>query len=170
MSDGSRLDAFLSLSSTLTAFEVFRLRGTGQAEAYFDTVTSVVGEQVVDELLLAWAGVREAAPEGGAELARALRRDGLSDPKLGPIARNVIKLWYVGIWHELPHAWRDAYGAQPRDVTFTVSAAAYVDALLWPAVGANPPGAKAPGYGSWVGPPVIPPIPEQCLHENGGVA
>jgi hypothetical protein len=165
VTDGSRLDAFLSLSSTLTAYEVFRLRGTGQAEAYFDTVTDVVGEPVVDELLRAWARAQEAAPEGGPALASAIRRELLSDPKLGPIARNVIKLWFVGIWYELPHAWRDAYGAQPKDVTFTVSAAAYIEALLWPSVGANPAGAKAPGYGSWVGPPVIPSIPE-----TGGVA
>ena len=27
---------------------------------------------------------------------------------------------------------------------------------LWVAIGANPPGAKAPGYGSWAYPPQIP--------------
>ena len=26
---------------------------------------------------------------------------------------------------------------------------------MWPAIGAHPTGAKAPGFASWVGPPVL---------------
>ena len=74
-----------------------------------------------------------------------LRRDVFSDPRLGPVARNIVKMWYVGIWYELPRAWTEAYGALRKNVTFTVSPTAYTEGLLWPAIGANPPGAKAPG-------------------------
>ncbi|HYO83919.1 MAG TPA: hypothetical protein VES20_21125, partial [Bryobacteraceae bacterium] len=42
------------------------------------------------------------------------------------------------------------------NVGFMVSAAAYTEGLLWPAIGANPPGAKGPGYGSWALPPRVP--------------
>ena len=46
------------------------------------------------------------------------------------------------------------YGV-PYRITSTVTAASYQEGLLWPAIGANPPGAKAPGYGSWAQPPRI---------------
>jgi hypothetical protein len=60
------------------------------------------------------------------------------------------------MWYELPRAWTEAYGAREKNFTFTVSANAYTEGLIWPAIGANPSGAKAPGYGSWADPPKIP--------------
>lgn len=151
-----RLERFLAFSADVTAFTVFQLRGTGQAEAYLTAITDVVGEALVDELLERHARL----PDGDRE--PLLRREIFSDEQLGPIARNVVKLWFVGVWYELPAAWREAFGALERDFTFTVSAAAYTEGLLWPAIGASPPGAKGPGYGSWAGPPRIPTI------ETGG--
>jgi hypothetical protein len=128
------------------------LRGTGQAEAYLAAVTGVVGEPLVDDLLERHDGL----PDGDRE--QRLRREIFSDERLGPIARNIVKLWFVGTWYELPAAWRETFGAHERDVTFVVSAAAYTEGLLWPSIGATPPGAKGPGYGSWAGPPRIPSI------------
>ena len=156
MSDNVRVERFIELSTTLTAFSAYELRGTGQAESFVTTVSDVVGADVLDELLDAHEGVRAEAGADEDALARAIRCEILSDEKLGPVARNVIKLWYVGIWYELPHAWRDRFGTPPGDRTFTVSATAYTEALLWPAIGANPAGAKAPGYASWAQPPQIP--------------
>jgi hypothetical protein len=156
MSENVRVERFIELSTTLTAFSAYELRGTGQAESFVTTVSDVVGADVLDALLDAHEGVRAEAGADEDALARAIRCEILSDEKLGPIARNVIKLWYVGIWYDLPHAWRDRFGTPPRDGTFTVSAAAYTEALLWPAIGANPSGAKAPGYASWAQPPQIP--------------
>jgi len=146
----TRLERFLAFSADVTAFSDFQLRGTGQAEPYLATVVDVVGEALVDELLERHARL----PDGDRETS--LRREIFSDEQLGPIARNVVKLWFVGIWYELPAAWREAFGARERDVTFMVSATAYTEGLLWPAIGANPPGAKAPGYGTWAAPPRIP--------------
>jgi hypothetical protein len=156
MTPDDRLARFLSVSADLTAFTAFQMQGTGQAPDYLSAVTEVVGEAVVDELLDAHERARAELRQDEAELDDLLRREILSDEKLGPVARNVIKLWYVGIWYELPRAWTEAFGALEKDLTFTVSPAAYTEGLLWPAIGANPPGAKAPGYGSWVGPPRIP--------------
>jgi len=150
-----RLTRFLALSSELTAYSVFDLRGTGLAEDYLDAVHAVVGGRVLDALLDRYdAAVASAA--NGTPLTSILRRDLFGDAWLGPVARNIVKLWYVGIWFELPRAWTEAYGALSKNVTFTVSAAAYIEGLLWPTIGANPPGAKAPGYGSWAQPPQIP--------------
>ena len=152
MTRDERLERFLALSERLTAFSAFELRGTGNLEDYVDTVARIVGDGTLDDMLAAYARA-EAAPSGD---DAALRRELLSDDRLGPIARNVIKLWYSGIWFELPKWWRDAFGAREGDRTFTVSTSAYTEALLWPAIGANPAGAKAPGWASWTGPPQIP--------------
>jgi hypothetical protein len=125
------------------------------ADAYLAAVIDVVGEATVGQLLDAWERVRRAGPD----LEENLRREIFGDEKLGPIARNIIKLWYIGTWYQLPYAWTQTFGALEKDVTFVVSPAAYVEGLLWPAIGSHPPGAKAPGYGSWSLPPVIPAIP-----------
>lgn len=147
------LDRFLKFSAEMTAFEVFDLRGTGMAEEYLAAVERVVGRGVLGALLDAYDRVGGAT---GEDRAARLRREVFGDEKLGPIARNVIKMWYIGVWYELPREWTEAFGAIPENVTFMVSATAYTEGLLWPAVGANPPGAKAPGYGSWADPPLIP--------------
>jgi hypothetical protein len=147
MSAAGLSERFLAFSSTVTAFSVYDLQGGGQADSYLSTVVRVVGEQTLVELLDAY------------DRAASLEADVLSDSKLGPIARNIIKLWYAGVWYGLPPEWNDTFGARENDGIFTASAGAYPEGLLWRAIGANPPGARAPGYGSWAHPPVIPPIP-----------
>lgn len=148
-------DKFLAFSAEITAFTTFELLGTGMADDYLAAVTDVVGEATVDQLLSVWDGARQS----DLALEEYLRRNIFGDEKLGPIARNIIKLWYIGTWYQLPYAWTQSFGALEKDVTFVVSPAAYTEGLLWPAIGSHPPGAKAPGYGSWSTPPVIPAIP-----------
>jgi hypothetical protein len=73
----------------------------------------------------------------------------LDDPKLGPVARNIILLWYCGTWTALSEAWRAAYGASPLDTSRVVSAEAYQGSLQWAAAAAHPAGARQQGYGAW---------------------
>jgi len=150
---------FLAFSAEVTAFTVFDLHGTGQATSYLDTVVRVVGEGLLTELLDAYDRTDGQAGVGLQARVAALDAGIFSDEKLGPIARNIIKLWYVGVWYELPPDWTDSFGALENDDTFTASPAAYPEGLLWRAIGANPPGARGPGYGSWAQPPRIPPVP-----------
>jgi hypothetical protein len=159
MSDCVRLDHFVTLSADLTAFTEFELRGTGQAQAYLAAVDRVVGPPLMDALLRAYQLVLDEPVIDIAGRDDSLRRVIFSDELLGPIARNVIKLWYVGTWYEMPGEWYEGFASLEKNVTFMVSAAAYTDGLLWPAIGGSPPGAKAPGYGSWADEPRIPPIP-----------
>ena len=149
---------FLAFSSTVTGFTNFELSGTGQAELYFSTVIDVVGKATVSQLLQAYRGVRAQAGEDHAASDALLCTEILSHDKLGPIARNIIKLWFVGTWYQLPHEWREAFGARDKDTTFVASPIAYTEGLLWPTIGANPSGAKGPGYGTWATPPRIPSI------------
>jgi hypothetical protein len=149
------IDDFLALSSVLTDFTEFQLQGTGQAELYYHTVTDIVGGQTVSELLKAYRSIEEEALHDPDLFRQRLRADILSDEKLGPIARNIIKLWYVGTWYQLPQAWRESFGVRDGDKDFIPSPTSYVEGLLWPAIGAHPPGAKAPGYGTWGDPPQI---------------
>ncbi|ARF53417.1 hypothetical protein [Streptomyces gilvosporeus] len=163
-------EEFLSLSVDLTAFEETALLGTGLARPYLATVRAACGDEVVTALLDAHRAARahaavdarghdRALPDPAlldrALLDRALRHRIFSDDRIGPVARNVIKLWYAGTWYPLPPEWIDCYGARTAAETPAVTAAAYQEGLLWRAIGANPPGAKAPGYGSWAQPPRI---------------
>jgi hypothetical protein len=156
--DHAEFRDFLSLSSVVTGFTAFQLQGTGQAESYFSTLIDILGETTVAALLQTFRRVRQEAGQDEAALDRLLRAEIFSDEKLGPIARNLIKLWYVGTWYQLPAVWRGTFGKQEKDTTFVVSPAAYTEGLLWPTIGANPAGAKGPGYGTWSVPPRIPKV------------
>ena len=103
-----------------------------------------VGDAIVAQLLVT-----------GNKAIRTGRLEALvmDDPDLGPLARNVIALWYLGQWNALPNDWRNRHGASPRDVPRVISADAYAAGLVWTAAGAHPMGAKPPGYGSWANPP-----------------
>lgn len=152
-----RLEHFLELSRDLTAFSRFDLLGTGLAELYLQTLDDVLGAGLTNDLLSRHQAL-QLIPDRNVR-KQALRVTILGDERLGDVARALTKLWYSGTWFELPHGWSERYGPQPKDTTFVVSPNAYVEGLLWKAIGAHPAGAKAPGYGSWKTPPVIPSIP-----------
>lgn len=143
---------FIALSAALTGYAELDLVATGVADALWDTLVGIVGSPVAGEFLSACEQAF-AASSSLDQLEAALRADVLAHPKFGPLARNVIALWYLGQWNQLPTAWADAHGRSAGDVTHIVSSQAYVESLVWPTFGAHPQGAKAPGFGSWAEPP-----------------
>jgi hypothetical protein len=149
------LEQFLALSVDLTAFPETDLVGTGLAEQYLAKARAACTDAVVAELFAAHQAARDEAAGDPAAFDRALRYRIFADDRLGPVARNVIKLWYAGMWYGLPPDWTDAFGAWSAAETSSVTAASYQEGLLWRAIGANPPGAKPPGFGSWAQPPRI---------------
>ena len=155
MSDPARQQRFLDFSSAVTAFTVYDLQATGMVGDYIRTVDEIVGPATLDALLAAYG---RAVADGASPAGRkaAISRDVMGDSRLGPIARNIVKLWYSGTWNRLPHGWSENHGPAPADRTFVVSPSSYIEGLLWKAIGAHPAGAKAPGYGSWAHPPRIP--------------
>lgn len=141
---------FLALSVALTGFDVYDLQGTGVADELFATLRRIAPGATRD-LLRAWRGVARTPPPGGVD--EGVRTVIMDDPRLGPVAQNLITLWYTGLWVPLPDAWRYAYGASPLDVNHVVSALAYQESLVWKAAGTHPMGAKQPGFGTWALPP-----------------
>jgi len=146
------LQEFLELSAELCGFSLFALRGTGYAIGYYLTVEGIVGPEILQRLFEAF----KKLPSGSAKARdEALRAQLLSNEELGPVARNIMKLWFVSTWYELPGAWHEKFGGCGNDRTFIPFAYAYPEGLLWPGVGSHPPGAKPTGYASWEGRPVF---------------
>lgn len=137
------IECFLDFSVAATGFAKFELQGTGQTDLYFDTIRGVIGGDFFLELL-------QVFNDSGNTL-----NDIIASAKLGPIAANITKLWYVATWDELPDKWNETFGKRLNDSTFIPSPYAYPEGLLWTAIGVNPPAAKAPGYASWSEEPSI---------------
>lgn len=151
------MEYFLDFSVALTGFSRFHLQGTGQASLYFDTIKGIIGEDTFGELLQTFHRLDLEAQNKNDQsiLTDRLRAFILASEKLGPIARNIIKLWYVATWYELPKDWQDVFATKEKDKTFIPSPQAYPEGLLWPTIGVNPPGAKGQGYGTWSEPPSV---------------
>jgi hypothetical protein len=128
-----RSELFLGVSARLTGFGRVTLLGTGMTDAYLQALDAVLPAGTLDELLAAGDGVS----------------DQLEDPKLGPVARNLILLWYCGTWTALPDEWRAAYGTSPLDTNRVESPEAYQAGLQWVVAGAHPAGARQQGFGAW---------------------
>lgn len=147
-------EQFVEFSAEVTGFTPFELFGTGMMDTYLAEVIKIIGEDRLGTLLDAYSAIKPVTQQN--LRTSRMRREIFGDEELGPIARNIIKLWYIGIWEALPQGWVETYGPIDDNTGFTVNASAYTEGLLWVAIGANPPGAKAPGYGSWAYPPQIP--------------
>ena len=109
------------------------LLGTGMTNVYLRALDAVLPAGTLDDMLAAGDGVSDL----------------LEDPKLGPVARNLIPLWYCGTWTPLPDKWRAAYGTSPLDTNRVESAEAYQAGLQWVVAGAHPAGARQQGFGAW---------------------
>src|ERR1041384_2149381 len=115
-----RLERFVELSAALTGFGHLELLGTALANDYLTTLDAILPPGFMNELILAY----ERLP-GGPECEPALASGILDDARFGPVARNVILLWYCGTWTVLPDAWRAVFGASPLDSTRVISGQAY---------------------------------------------
>jgi len=147
-------DLFFSLSVVLTGFSEAELHGTAMARPYFALIPTIIGETMFGRLLMIWQDTYIRAKGSDLLMEQLVTAQILDDPDIGPIARNVAQLWYLGIWFQMPAEWRNRHGAWANDVTFVVSPQSYTEGLVWKAIHTHPPAAKQPGYGSWALPPV----------------
>lgn len=134
-------EAFLSLSIYLTGFDRIELMGTGMLEEYYQFLLGNIDQ--VNPLRL-WTITKKldglvASKDDGAVSAE-IQRSLMDDPELGPIAKNIIRLWYTGSWRKV--------AADPFS-SVVASAQAYQEGLVWNVMQTHPPGAKQPGFGTW---------------------
>ena len=136
---------FFEVSSLLTGFDESDLHATGVGNDYFNELVHGAGEDNTAEFLKS-VSTCVSTDE--------LRLRVWEDQKLGPMARNVILMWYLGSWYSLSTAWYEKFRPQSEAVVeHVVSAAAYKEGLVWLAADSHPRGAKPPGFGSWSRPP-----------------
>lgn len=133
------LNAFVALSERLTGYSATELRGTGAVEPYLSTLCRAVPEPVLTELF-------KAASETTSD--DALASAVLTSAAFGPVAQNIIIMWYCGTWQKLDDAWLRAHGAASVD-THVVSANAYLSGLQWKVARAHAPGGNMQGFGAW---------------------
>lgn len=140
MAGDSQLDPFYLFSSELTGFDRFDLDATGQGEAYLKCVRANADADMLESLFQVWAIIEaEVPPEkrAAAIAKRIMAVDGLRE-----VAQGILMLWYTGSWYEV------ATGASS-----TLSGNAYVEGLMWKAIGSHPMAAKPQGYAAWTLPP-----------------
>jgi hypothetical protein len=144
---------FLALSGVLTGYEQVDLQGTGLAATYYETFTGIVRPEICEELWKLSSKIVEGHRHDEGAMNSAIRHEILASLEFGPLATNIIQMWYLGSWIQLPQAWTNQFGASPADVTKVISAEAYKQSLIYDVMEAHPPGAKQPGFGSWSQPP-----------------
>jgi hypothetical protein len=132
---------FIRLSVEMTGFSEAELAATGMGHQYFDEFGTILGIPVRTRLLSNGLGPA----------------DRMEDDFLGPLVRNVIRMWYLGQWKQLEKSWiallteieRKAFDEFQLNVNRVISAQAYEEGLAWVAIGTHPSGAKQPGFASW---------------------
>ena len=107
------------------------------AEEYFEKVREADAASL-DKLLDRFQERVEAGDDPVTVVKAAL----LPDPKLGPVARTILLLWYIG-GIQNP-------GSGDWEMT---SAEHYYRALVWEAIGAHPPTLSNGYFGHWKYPP-----------------
>jgi hypothetical protein len=129
----ARLDEFLQLSGVLTAQEL----NVHLAEAYLERIREAAGAHL--DMLLDLFQTRVKA---GDDPVKIVKDTLLPDPKLGPVARTILLLWYIGgIQNPASGDWEMR------------SADHYYRALVWQAIGAHPPTLSNGYFGHWKYPP-----------------
>jgi hypothetical protein len=154
---GSPLEQFLQLSVMLTGFDEAELHGTGMVKTYYALIPSIIGAELFGRLLSRWSNIYTRGAGDEQMLEHLLTTELLQDETLGPLARNLGALWYLGMWNQLPAAWRNTNGAWAGDTTYILSPQSYTAGLVWKAIHSHPPGAQQPGFGSWAMPPASDP-------------
>lgn len=156
--DGAIEEAFVAISAVLTGYDRAELYGTGCVQEYLHQFRQVLPEKILLEFLDPGPGLYADLGPARDDVEREVRSHYLSNGMLGPPARALIQLWYLGQWTPLPTKWRNLYGASHFDVTRIISTRAYKEGLVWDAIGAHPMGAKQQGFGAWA---LQPPKPKE---------
>ena len=133
------IDTFVSLSAILTGYDATILKPKNDtqkvAELYFNTFTKEVDANTVALLNSTFTAI--ASPNEANVKAQIV-----NDPTLGPIAKNILKMWYLAIWYDLN-------ATKEQDNSYVVSSIAYKNGLVWKTMQAHPMGYSEGNFGYW---------------------
>lgn len=147
------LAQFAALSQVLTGYGAETILPKNdtqhQAQEYLDTLykPGLVAPETLLELTNTWIDI-SANPAGQWE--QLVQSEMMDGPELGGVTRNIIYMWYLGIWYDLN---------QVSANDFVVSSKAYQNSLVWGTMGAHPMGYSEGNYGYWSTPPKMPADP-----------
>lgn len=137
MGQNSNSQLFLEVSALLTGFNETELKATGMAETYYNTILQNTDKESVAYFFLDLKTLLKDSKHTKAEIEATLATEFMPISSYSGLAKNIIILWYTGNWGNN-----------------VVSAASYIQGLMWDAAHTHPPGAKQPGYGSWANLPL----------------
>jgi hypothetical protein len=150
------LQQFAALSEVLTGYGqetiLPKLDTQQQAEEYLKTLYSP-GLVPVASLKLLTDTWNNIATMPKTDQEQQVKTQIMANTELGPIAKNIIYMWFLGIWYDLTVP----PGTFPNK-DFVVSSKAYKNGLVWNTMGAHPMGYSEGVFGYWSTPPVIPSI------------
>jgi len=131
------LETFVSLSSILTGYAESTLKPGADtqklSELYFNVLNKEVAAQTISQLNTVFLGLSN--PDEATVKTQIVK-----DSILGPIAKNIIQMWYSGIWYNLN---------DKPDESYVVSSIAYKNGLVWSTIYAHPMGYSEETFGYW---------------------
>ncbi|NEO99630.1 MAG: hypothetical protein F6K58_13320 [Symploca sp. SIO2E9] len=149
------LKNFVNLSAILTGYSSDRIMPAidpiGLAKQYLDYLQNEqtdVDESLINQLFTTFIGIADQPRISPEKLAQEVGKKILKDADVGPIARRIIRLWYLGVWYknEPPKSFEDGT---------VISMNAYIRGLSWDAIQAHPMGYSEMRYGYWANPPQL---------------
>jgi hypothetical protein len=133
------LNDFIAMSSTLTGMRDLE---RGVAEQYLVRISKDKEGGKLDELLKVFREIQAA----GGDADEAIRQRIMNDAALGPLAQQIIVLWYTSALHS-----QDEKGKHLFD--FPDDPNQYFSGLVWAAIRAHPLGLSGGYFGHWKYPP-----------------
>ncbi|HLM67567.1 MAG TPA: hypothetical protein VK358_08580 [Longimicrobium sp.] len=139
--------SFGRLSAVLTGFPLERvapaLDPIGLPAQFLAWVTDRMGQPAVQQLLAVYDGIDQQTGGNLAQQGPPVQAKILADATLGPLARRIMRLWYLGTWYDTEPP------AGPFPTGQVVSMNAYTGGLAWDAMQAHPMGYSEMHYGYW---------------------
>jgi hypothetical protein len=128
-SSGS-LKVFCDLSAVLAGDAVSQTT----AERHLQTLITALGAGEVDQVLQRFRNIQKA----GGDIIQAVKDQLFGDAALAPTVKTMVVLWFTG-----------------QVGTTLASGEDYLEALMWAAIGAHPPGWSDAYFGHWRYPPDV---------------
>lgn len=140
----NNFNSFINLSAALTGFQASKLSNPFDtqkvAEVYFEVVSDPknVDQATFSKLLATFNQIAQQYPTQPSQNEQITAQI-LNSSVLGPLAKNINRMWYLGVW----------YTDDKQQNGFVVSQLAYINGLVWEVMEAHPMGYSQENFGYW---------------------